>query len=144
MPFDIYLTPPEITSAEYRHVQKALASGFIAPVGPQLIAFEEGLSSYLGLDQMHAVSTGTAAIHMGLRALGVGPGDCVICPDLTFIASVNPVRYLGAEPVLVDVEADTWGMDPDLAREAIHTMRKEGRTVRAMVVVHAFHAQWGG
>jgi dTDP-4-amino-4,6-dideoxygalactose transaminase/UDP-N-acetylmuramyl pentapeptide phosphotransferase/UDP-N-acetylglucosamine-1-phosphate transferase len=137
-PFDIYLSPPETTESERRRVIEALDSGFIAPVGPQVNAFEQDLARYLGLPEMQAVSSGTAAIHLGLRALGVGPGDCVLCPDLTFIASVNPVRYLGAEPVLVDVTPDNWAMDPDLAREAIDTMRREGRVIRAMVVVHAF------
>ncbi|MGC9451058.1 MAG: aminotransferase class V-fold PLP-dependent enzyme [Oceanipulchritudo sp.] len=138
MPFDIYLSPPEITEAEHRRVAEALQSGFIAPVGPQVNSFEQGLARYLRLDELQALSSGTAAIHLGLRALGVGPGDVVICPDLTFIASVNPVRYLGAEPVLVDVRKENWAMDPALAREAIRTLKKEGRTVRVMVVVHAF------
>ncbi|MEX0321849.1 MAG: DegT/DnrJ/EryC1/StrS family aminotransferase [Puniceicoccaceae bacterium] len=136
--FNIFLSPPEITDAEYKAVNDALNSGFIAPVGPQLQQFEQGLCDYLGLEDIQAVNSGTAAIHLGLRAIGVGPGDCVLCPDLTFVASVNPVRYLGAEPVLVDVEESCWGMDPELARKAIHTLRQEGRTVRAMVIVHAF------
>jgi pyridoxal phosphate-dependent aminotransferase EpsN len=138
MPYDIFLSPPEITDAEYEAVRNALDSGFIAPVGPQVQAFEKGLCEYLGFDEIQAVNSGTAAIHLGLRAIGVGPGDCVLCPDLTFIASVNPVRYLGAEPVLVDVDPSNWGMNPQLAREAIQTLRSEGRRVRAMVVVHAF------
>ncbi|NDV63488.1 aminotransferase class I/II-fold pyridoxal phosphate-dependent enzyme [Puniceicoccales bacterium CK1056] len=138
MPFDIFLSPPELTEAERLNVIKALDSNFIAPVGPQVNEFEEKLASYLQLSELHALNSGTAAIHLGLRALGVGPGDCVICPDLTFIASVNPVRYLGAEPVLVDVSEDNWAIDPDSAREAIRTLKAEGRTVRAMVVVHAF------
>ncbi len=135
--FDIFLSPPEITGLEYKIVAEAFDSGYIAPVGPQVIEFEKNLSTYLGLEEVHVVSSGTAAIHLGLRALGVGPGDCVLCPDLTFIASCNPVRYLGAEPVLVDVDPATWAMDPDLAREAIRTLKSEGRTVRAMIVVHA-------
>jgi pyridoxal phosphate-dependent aminotransferase EpsN len=138
MPFDIYLSPPEITDAEHRRIAEALGSGFIAPVGPQVNAFEAGLANYLGLPEVQAVSSGTAAIHLGLRALGVGPGDMVMCPDLTFIASVNPVRYLGAEPVLLDVQRENWAIDPEIAREAIRTLKGEGRTVRAMVVVHAF------
>ncbi len=137
MPFEIHLSPPDITDRELRRVREAFASGYIAPVGPQLNAFEERLAAYLGFEEMHALSSGTAAIHLGLRALGVGPGDCVLCPDLTFIASVNPARYLGAEPVLVDVEPGSWAMDPELARTAIRTLKREGRTVRAMVVVHA-------
>ena len=138
MPFDIYLSPPDITDAEHRRLTEALQSGFIAPVGPQVNAFERGLADYLGMEELIALSSGTAAIHLGLRALGVGPGDSVICPDLTFIASVNPVRYLGAEPVLVDVQRETWALDPDLVREAIRSLKAEGRTVKAMVIVHAF------
>ena len=138
MSYDIFLSPPEITEAERIRVMEALSSGFIAPVGPQVNAFEKGIAAYLGLDEVQSVNSGTAAIHLGLRALGVGPGDCVLCPDLTFVASVNPVRYLGAEPVLVDVSVETWAMDPEVAREAIQTLKGEGRTVRAMVVVHAF------
>ncbi|MEX0332297.1 MAG: aminotransferase class V-fold PLP-dependent enzyme [Puniceicoccaceae bacterium] len=138
MSYDIFLSPPEITEVERIRVMEALASGFIAPVGPQVNAFEKGIADYLGLDEVQSVNSGTAAIHLGLRALGVGPGDCVLCPNLTFVASVNPVRYLGAEPVLVDVSPENWAMDPDVAREAIQTLKAEGRTVRAMVVVHAF------
>jgi pyridoxal phosphate-dependent aminotransferase EpsN len=136
MPFDIYLSPPEITSTEKEWIAKALDSGYVAPVGPQVEQFEAGLSDYLGLEAIQAVSSGTAAIHLGLRALGVGPGDCVICPDLTFVASVNPVRYLGGEPVLVDIDPTNWAIDPAVAREAIRTLKAEGRVVRAMVIVH--------
>jgi dTDP-4-amino-4,6-dideoxygalactose transaminase/UDP-N-acetylmuramyl pentapeptide phosphotransferase/UDP-N-acetylglucosamine-1-phosphate transferase len=138
MPFDIYLSPPEITDVERQRVSEAIESGFIAPVGPQLTAFEKAVATYLKLPEVQAVSSGTAAIHLGLRALGVSPGDCVLTPDLTFIASVNPIRYLGAEPVLVDVAKENWAMDPQLARDAIAALKNEGRTVRAMVVVHAF------
>ena len=135
--FDLFLSPPEITSLEFEKVKEAFKSGYIAPVGPQVNAFENEVAAYLGLEEMHAVSSGTAAIHLGLRAIGVGPGDCVLCPDLTFIASCNPIRYLGAEPVLVDIDPSTWAMDPNIAEEAIRKLKEEGRTVRAMVVVHA-------
>ncbi|MEX0326038.1 MAG: aminotransferase class V-fold PLP-dependent enzyme [Puniceicoccaceae bacterium] len=138
MSYDIFLSPPEITEVERLRVLEALASGFIAPVGPQVSAFEKGIAEYLGLEEVQSVNSGTAAIHLSLRALGVGPGDCVLCPNLTFVASVNPVRYLGAEPVLVDVSPENWAMDPAVAQEAIRTLKAEGRTVRAMVVVHAF------
>ncbi|NBD37937.1 MAG: aminotransferase class I/II-fold pyridoxal phosphate-dependent enzyme [Verrucomicrobia bacterium] len=138
MDFDIYLSPPEITEAEKVHVAKAFASGFIAPVGPQLNAFEKGLADHLGVPDILALSSGTAANHLGLRGIGVGPGDCVLCPDLTFIATVNPVRYLGAEPVLVDVDPSTWSMDPARMREAIETLQGEGRRVKAAVIVHPF------
>jgi dTDP-4-amino-4,6-dideoxygalactose transaminase/UDP-N-acetylmuramyl pentapeptide phosphotransferase/UDP-N-acetylglucosamine-1-phosphate transferase len=136
--FRIFLSPPEISEVEARRITEAFRSGFIAPVGPQVNAFERALSDYLSLPGIQALNSGTAAIHLGLRALGVGPGDCVLCPDLTFIASVNPVRYLGAEPVLVDVDPENWAMDVELAREAIRSLRSRGRRVKAMVVVHAY------
>ena len=136
--YDLYLAPPEISSVEREFVNMALDSGYIAPVGPQVNTFETELSHYLGYEEIQAVNSGTAAIHLGLRALGVLPGDCVLCPDLTFVASVNPVRYLGAEPVLIDVNPDNWAMDLDLAREAIRELRASGKTVRAMVIVHAY------
>lgn len=136
--FRIFLSPPEISEVEARRITEAFRSGFIAPVGPQVNAFERALSDYLSLPGVQAVSSGTAAIHLGLRALGVGPGDCVICPDLTFIASINPVRYLGADPVLVDVDPENWAIRVDLAREAIRATRASGRRVRVMVVVHAY------
>lgn len=135
--FDIFLSPPEITELEYAYVKKALDSNYVAPVGPQVNAFEQGLADYLGLEEVQAVSSGTAAIHLGLRALGVGPGDCVLCPDLTFIASCNPIRYLGAEPVLVDVDPETWSFDLIRLQEAIQSLKAEQKSVRAMVVVHA-------
>lgn len=136
--FDIFLSPPTITEAEQRRLGEAVASGFIAPVGPQLDEFERGLGRYLGVEPVLALSSGTAANHLGLRALGVGEGDCVLCPDLTFIATVNPVRYLGAEPVLVDVEPGSWAMDPVRAREALEALLSEGKRVKALMVVHAF------
>ena len=138
MSFDIFLSPPDISEVEHRRVSEALASNFIAPVGPHVQAFERNRAAYLGVEEVLSLNSGTAAVHLGLRALGVGPGDCVLCPDLTFVATVNPVRYLGAEPVLIDVTSKDWGMDAVLAREAIRKLRSQGRNVRAMVVVHAF------
>ncbi len=135
--YDIFLSPPEITRLEYAYVQKALDSNYVAPVGPQVNGFEQALAHYLDMQEVQAVSSGTAAIHLGLRGLGVGPGDCVLCPDLTFIASCNPIRYLGAEPVLVDVDPDTWAIDPELIKSAVKTLKSEGRNIRAMIVVHA-------
>lgn len=136
--FEIYLSPPDVGQEEERMVREAFDSGFIAPVGPQLDAFEREFAQYLKVPQAHAVNSGTSAIHLALRALGVGPGDCVLCPDFTFIAAANPVRYLGAEPVLVDVERESWGMDPNLLEEAIETLKKQGKVIRAVVVVHAY------
>ena len=136
--FEIFLSPPELTEVERRRVEEALASGYIAPVGPQVDAFEEALAQYLGVQRIQTVNSGTAAIHLGLRALGVGPGDCVLCPDLTFIATVNPVRYLGAEAVLVDVDPANWAMDREAAGKAIRILKGEGRRVKAMIIVHAF------
>jgi pyridoxal phosphate-dependent aminotransferase EpsN len=136
--FRIFLSPPEVSDVEARRITEAFRSGFIAPVGPQVDAFEKALGAYLNMPGIQAVSSGTAAIHLGLRALGVGPGDCVLCPDLTFVASVNPVRYLGAEPVLVDVDPENWAIDVQLARQALRDLRSKGKAVKALVVVHAY------
>ncbi len=115
----------------------AFASNWISSVGPQLDAFEQAFAGRLGRPAV-ALASGTAAIHLGLRALGVGPGDEVLVSDLTFVASVNPIRYLGATPVLVDSDADTWTMSPGLLAEALEARARRGRLPRAVVVVHLY------
>lgn len=136
--FEIYLNPPDVGLVEESMVRKAFDSGFVAPVGPQLDEFERELALFLGMPEVHAVNSGTSAIHLCLRAMNVGPGDVVICPDFTFVAAVNPVRYLGAEPVLVDVEPATWAMDPKLLQAAIDDQLAKGRRIAAIVIVHPY------
>ena len=133
----IHLSVPHLGEAEARHVSEAFASNWISSVGPQLEAFERAFAGRLGRPSV-AVASGTAAIHLGLRALGVGPGDEVLVSDLTFVASVNPIRYLGATPILVDSDRDTWTISPGLVAEALDALARRGRVPRALVVVHLY------
>ncbi len=133
----ILLSVPHMSGREPEYVAEAFASNWLSTVGPNVDAFEQDFRERFGLPAV-AVSSGTAAIHLGLRALGVGPGDTVFCSDLTFVASVNPVRYLGAEPVLIDSEAETWNMDPGLLGAALAEHADEGTLPKAVVVVHLF------
>jgi pyridoxal phosphate-dependent aminotransferase EpsN len=133
----ILLSVPHMSGSELEFVHQAFASNWLSTVGPHLDAFERDFEKRLGISAV-ALSSGTAAIHLGLRALGVGPGDTVFCSDLTFVASVNPVRYLGAEPVLIDSERETWNMDPHLLAAALDEYAAAGRLPKAVVVVHLF------
>ncbi|MFP4157489.1 MAG: DegT/DnrJ/EryC1/StrS family aminotransferase [Opitutales bacterium] len=130
----IYLSPPEITAEDFRSVESVLASNWVAPVGPQLGAFENALSELTGVAHGLALSSGTAALHLALKILGVGPGDAVVCPSFTFAASANPICYLGAEPVFIDSEPRTWNMDRDLLAKAL----SERDEIKAVIVVHLY------
>jgi pyridoxal phosphate-dependent aminotransferase EpsN len=131
----IYLSVPHMGSNEASYVGEAFASNWLSTVGPQLDAFERAFAERIGRPAV-ALSSGTAAIHLGLRLLGVGAGDEVLVSDLTFVASVNPIRYLGARPVLVDSDEETWMMSPALLGEALEDRARRGRRPRAVVVVH--------
>jgi dTDP-4-amino-4,6-dideoxygalactose transaminase len=119
--------------SELAHVHRAFESNFIAPVGPQLAEFEAAFSRLTGFAHCLGVSSGTAAIHLGLRLLGVGPGDVVIASTLTFIGSVTPATFLGAGLHFVDCDAATWTMDPALLAEAVDTVRAQGGRVAAVL-----------
>jgi len=124
---------------EIRYVQNAFDTNWISPVGPHINAFEKALADYNGIAHCAAISSGTAAIHLALIILGVKTGDEVICSTFTFSGSVNPVAYLGATPVFVDSEPDTWNMDPALLEEAINDrIRKTGKKPKAIIVVHLY------
>jgi len=133
----IYLSVPHMGSAEEKYVQEAFTSNWLSSVGPNLDAFEAAFSKRIGLPSL-AVGSGTAALHLGLRLLGVGPGDEVLVSDFTFVASVNPIRYLGATPVFVDSDRETWMMSPALLAEALEDRVSRGRRPRAVVVVHLY------
>jgi len=133
----VYLSVPHMGPNEERYVREAFASNWLSTVGPQLDAFEGAFAARIGLPAV-ALSSGTAALHLGLRLLGVGPGDEVLVPDLTFVASVNPIRYLGATPVFVDSDPGTWTMSPELLAEALEDRARRGRPPAAVVVVHLF------
>lgn len=136
----IYLSPPHMSGRELELVADAFASNWVAPLGPHVDAFERELAAVLG-DGWHAaaLSSGTAAIHLALEILGVGPGDEVLCPTLTFVATANPIRQLGARPVFLDVEPASWNLDPALLAEELADRRRRGRPMpKAAVVVDLY------
>ncbi len=133
----ILLSVPHMGEFEQGYVEEAFRSNWLSTVGPNLTGFEDEFERWVSLPSV-ALGSGTAAIHLGLRALGVGPGDEVFCQDLTFVASVNPVRYLGARPVLLDSEYQTWNLDPQVLETALRARAARGRLPRAVIVVHLF------
>lgn len=103
----IYLSPPHMSGKELDYIKEAFEQNWIAPIGPQLNKFEEEVIKYTGSKYAIAVSSGTAGIHLALKALGVSEGDFVLCSSLTFIGTVNPIIYCGAEPIFIDSEEGT-------------------------------------
>lgn len=136
--FDILLSTPHLGGEERGFVEEAFASNWIAPLGPQVEAFEEEFRAQVGAGAALAVSSGTAALHLALHLAGVGEGDEVLVSTLTFVASVNPIRYLGGVPVFVDSELTSWNLDPALVAEAVRTRVRAGRRPKAVVVVHLY------
>ena len=136
--FDIFLSPPHLGASERRFVDEAFASNWIAPLGPQVEAFEEEFAALVGSPAALALSSGTAGLHLALQLAGVGPGDEVLVSTLTFVASVNPIRYLGATPVFIDSERASWNLDPALVVEALESAGRRGRLPRAVIVVHLY------
>ena len=132
------LSVPHLGGGELQALEAALASNWIASVGPDVDRFEEAFAERLGASEALATTSGTAALHLALRVLGVGPGDEVLVSTFTFCASVNPVLYLGARPVFVDSEAATWNMDPELLVGELDRRGKSGRLPAAVVVVHVY------
>jgi len=128
----IHLDAPNIGRLEKEYISKAIDSGYVSTIGPYVSEFEEKFSGYLGTRGAVATQSGTAAIHMALSELGIGRGDEVVVPVLTFVATVNPVIYVGAEPVFVDVDIDTWNIDPKEVEKAITDRTK------AIVPVHIY------
>lgn len=132
-PKRLFLSPPHLSGEELELVHEAFASNYIAPVGPMVDAFEREFSEYTGLPHAVALSSGTAAMHLALRLLGVGPGDLVIGSTLTFIGSVTPATFQGATPVFIDSDRATWNMDPDLLAEELADCARRGRLPKAVV-----------
>lgn len=124
---------------EQKYVQEAFDTNWVAPLGPNVTGFETDLQSYLKADShVAALSSGTAALHLALIMLGVGPGDEVICQSMTFSASANPIAYLGATPVFIDSEKETWNMCPMYLEEAIKDRMAKGKKPKAILVVHLY------
>lgn len=119
-------------------IQEALASGAVGPYGPAVEAFRQSLVELHEGTPVVLASSGTAALHLGLAAMGIGAGDVVICPSFTFAATINAVKYCGAEPVFVDCRPSDWGMSMDLLEEAVRKERKVGRNIRGILIVHAY------
>ena len=136
----IYLCLAHMGGHEMDYIREAFDTNWVVPLGPNVNAFEEGLERFVGEGKkVVALSAGTAAIHLGLLQLGVQAGDEVICQSFTFCASANPVTYLGATPVFVDSEEDTWNMSPALLEEAIRDrIAKTGKKPKAIIPVHLY------
>jgi dTDP-4-amino-4,6-dideoxygalactose transaminase len=125
---------------EMKYIKDAFDTNWVVPLGPNVNAFEEDLEKMIGNDKrVVALSSGTAAVHLSMIDLGIGSGDDVLCQSFTFCASCNPVKYLGATPVLIDSEPDTWNMDPELLETAIKDrIEKTGRKPKAIVMVYLY------
>jgi len=134
----IPLSIPHLSGQEMRYVTEALETNWVAPLGPNVEAFEAAMKTYSGSAATLATSSGTAAIHLALATLGVTAGDDVFCQSLTFIASTNPIRYVGARPVLIDSEPETWNMSPAALRRAMIQAATRGRLPKAVIVVHLY------
>lgn len=138
----IYLSLAHMSEQGYeqKYVKEAFDTNWVVPLGPNVTAFEELLKNFLGNNhEVVALSAGTAAIHLGLILLGVQPGDEVICQSFTFCASANPITYLGATPVFVDSESDTWNISPVLLEKAIvDRIAKTGKKPKAIIPVHLY------
>jgi pyridoxal phosphate-dependent aminotransferase EpsN len=134
----IYLSPPHMTGREMAFLKNAFDSNWIAPLGPHVDAFEKEMAEYIGVKSALALSAGTAAMHLGLKLLGVGPGDTVFCSSLTFSASANPIIYQGAEPVFIDAEPETWNMCPEALKIAFEDAEKNGKLPKAVITVDLY------
>jgi dTDP-4-amino-4,6-dideoxygalactose transaminase len=134
----ILLSTPHMGASEREFVEDAFRTNWIAPLGPNVDAFESELAAAVGIGHAAAVSSGTAAIHLALVLLGVGAGDRVFCSTLTFAASVNPIVYQSAEPVLIDSDEDSWNMSPAALERAFAAARAEGWMPKAVIVVDLY------
>lgn len=134
----LYLSPPHLGRHELNYVHKAIEDNWVAPAGPNITGFEADICTAVGVPYAVALSSGTAAIHLGLILLGVGPGDEVLCPSFTFVATANPIVYLGATPVFVDSEPETWNLCPERLREAITDRMAKGKKPKALILVHLY------
>ncbi|MDG5471713.1 aminotransferase class I/II-fold pyridoxal phosphate-dependent enzyme [Jeotgalibacillus sp. ET6] len=137
-PERIFLSSPHMGSAEQLFINDAFDTNWIAPVGPHLTKFEEEVAAYSGTKGAVAVTSGTAAIHLALRALGIGSGDVVFCSSFTFVASANPILYQGAKPVFIDSEPESWNMSPKALKRALEEAEKSGQLPKAIVAVNLY------
>ena len=134
----IWLSSPHLTGEEQKYVKEAFETNWVAPLGPNVNGLEEDICSYSQVKSCTALSSGTAAIHLALIMLGVGQGDEVLVSSFTFSATVNPIRYQQAIPVLIDSESDTWNMSPELLEKAIKDRMTKGKKPKAIILVHLY------
>lgn len=134
----IYLSPPDMSLHERNALLAAFDSNWIAPLGPEVDAFERELADRVGVHDAAALSSGTAALHLALMLLNVGPGDEVWTATLTFAATANAIRYLGATPVFIDSERESWNLDPGLLRDALRDASGRGALPKAVVAVDLY------
>jgi dTDP-4-amino-4,6-dideoxygalactose transaminase len=134
----ILLSPPHMGDREFEFVKEAFDTNWLAPVGPHVNAFEQEFCEVVGTRHAVAMSSGTAALHLALQLVGVEPGDDVFCSTLTFVATANPIKYLGATPVFIDSDRISWNMDPVLLAEALDKRARQGKLPKAVVLVHLY------
>jgi dTDP-4-amino-4,6-dideoxygalactose transaminase len=134
----IFLSSPHIGEEELQFVAEAFRTNMIAPLGPNVDAFETELAKRVGIGHAAALSSGTAALHVGLRLLGVDRGDTVFCSSLTFVASANPILYQGATPVFIDSEPDSWNMSAVALERAFEDAKARGTLPKAVLVVNLY------
>jgi dTDP-4-amino-4,6-dideoxygalactose transaminase len=134
----IFLSSPHMGGEESKFIKNAFENNWIAPLGPNVDGFETDLAAFTGVKHAAALSSGTAAIHLALIMLGIKAGDEVVCQSMTFSASANPIAYMGATPVFVDSETDTWNMDPNLLEDTVKARQKAGKRIQAIIPVHLY------
>ena len=134
----ILLSTPHMGAHELEFVKEAFDTNWIAPVGPHVDAFEQEFCQVVGAQHAAAVSSGTAALHLALRLIGIQPGDEVFCSTLTFIATASPITYLGAKPVFIDSDRTSWNIDPNLLKDALDRRARLGKLPKALVLVHLY------
>src|SRR5579863_5586719 len=133
----IHLSIPHMGGNEEAYVRQAFATNWLSTVGPNIAAFEKEFEKRIGMPSV-ALSSGTAAIHLGLKLLGVREGDDVFCPTLTFAATANPIHYLGARPIFLDSDRTSWNLDPQLLEQALCKRAQRNKLPRAVIVVHLY------
>ncbi len=134
----IFLSSPHMSGNEQKYIQEAFDLNWVAPLGNNVDQFEKDLAAYNNMAGASVLTSGTAAIHIALRLLGVSDGDKVICSSLTFIASANPILYQGAEPVFIDSEPDTWNMSPQALERALQDAEAKGQLPKTVIIVNLY------
>lgn len=136
--YDIWLSPPVLGGNELTIIAEALATNWVSTVGEHLNEFESLIANYLNVEKFCALQSGTAAIHLALKLLNIQPGDEVICPTLTFVATANPILYEQSKPIFVDSEPMTWNLSPEWLEIAIQDRLRKGKKPKAIIVVHLY------